>query len=507
MSTYGQPRNPFAYPRLAFGDRRRRRAHRTDSASTLPAALTLDAIANPENLLRAYYRCRAEGGQAAGSDGLTYDHFGRSEAASAARAFSRAIRQRRYRPQPAREKRIPKTHGGYRTLRLPAVWNRAIARALAERLAKHLDPRFLSASMGFRPGRGIWEMLAELMAIIEIEDRPVLCECDIRAAFDSVRIDALMEAYRQHVHDEGVLWLIEAVSRGAEGSARTTGIDQGGAASPVSLNLLLHTKLDLPLSQAADPATPPWRRYADNVVFACQDESEGHQALAFTRHLLAAAGLELRRAAGPIDLRREGARIEILGFLLRRGSDGRPRLELDRKAWRKLERALERAHRTPDPPRMASEAVRGWISSLGPAFESVEPPIVLRETLRTAARMGFRDSLRQSELRDAYRTSRARWIDLRRRVYGRQYGHEQAEPQQAQVLDIRAGRGQPGMHASSAAVRSSRRRRGQLPVLQVAATRARYVDDCPTSLTTNDFACGDAAGAHPPDSDHAADLP
>lgn len=417
--SYNFPRNPFAVPRLAFGDRRRRRQAAPNQNQAASGPPTLEKIADPEVLLAGFYRYKAKGFRASGLDGITCNDLGPSEAAAAARAYAREIRARRWRPQPAREVEIAKTGGGYRTLRLRVTMDRIVAMVLAEALTAMLDRYFLPSSFGFRPRKNIWQMLAQMEAIMVEDDRWVIATADITKAFDNVRIADVMDDYRGYFQDEGIYWLIETVLRGHEGSRRTLGIDQGDALSPVTLNLRLHHGLDLSLQSAADPAIPPWFRYVDDLTYVCQSELEGHQAIDLSRQLLAEAGFELGKIAGPLDLRREGARIDILGFLLRRGPDGQPRLELGRKAGQKLERALERAHLARSPSQAAREAVLGWLGAGGPAYESVEASVVLAETCRIAARMGFRDTLLRSELIDAYCNSRSRWIDLRQSVQER----------------------------------------------------------------------------------------
>ena len=48
--------------------------------------------------------------------------------------------------------------------------------------------------MGFRPGRSIHQMLAQLEAAVLQDDLPVIATDDIRQAFDFVPIDATLAA-------------------------------------------------------------------------------------------------------------------------------------------------------------------------------------------------------------------------------------------------------------------------------------------------------------------------
>ncbi len=107
---------------------------------------------------------------------------------------------------------------------------------------------------------------------------------------------------------------VECVLRGPHSERRQIGIDQGSAYSPIALNSLLHSRLDVPFSAGA--ANPPWLRYADNLLYACQVVSEGSSALASAAELLANAGMTLKSESTRVaDLRQVGT--EILGFTVK----------------------------------------------------------------------------------------------------------------------------------------------------------------------------------------------
>jgi hypothetical protein len=222
--------------------------------------------------------------------------------------------------------------------------------------------------------------------------------------------------YRRHIGNSEVLWLIETVLRGSEGQEHTMGIDQGTAVGPGTLNLRLHYALDLPQiadsAVAAGPGNPPWYRWADNLTYLCRSVSEGNQALQRARALLQPTGLSLKGEDGlPTNLRRQGARVEILGFQVNLG-DGRLRYGLGKKAWRSLEQRLVEAHEAADPGRAATAAVRGWLAA-GPAFEDAEECEVLEGVHRTASRMGFREIGMEEGPRGWLREARQRWLAAR----------------------------------------------------------------------------------------------
>lgn len=417
-SEVGQRR--YLFVRDYYRSRRRHRQARRNSdlrrreiyRPTRLSELDLSKIADPENLLVAYEECRRDGGQAPGVDGLTYSDLSRTEVGQALRVVSRAILARRYRPCPPRLIRVPKPNGGCRELRLATIIDRAVSTALAEAITPGLDTLFLPQVYGFRPRRGIWDMLVDIERTMNREDRWVVAQDDIRHAFPSVRIDDVLDDFRLHIADPGTLWLLGTVLRGHAGQARTLGIDQGSAVSPAALNLRLHHCLDLPLS-AAGPGTPPWLRYADDVVFLTRGVTEGHQALQRAHDLLQTAGFTCKTDAGPpTDLRRQGARAEILGYQVHRQANGLG-YHLGKKAWRNLAKALEAAHMEPHPTHAAQQCVLGWLSAHGPALESATEHEILAGIHRTAARLGYREPGDQQVLTRQLREARDRWLRLR----------------------------------------------------------------------------------------------
>jgi hypothetical protein len=221
-------------------------------------------------------------------------------------------------------------------------------------------------------------MLANLITTVESENRWVLVIDDVRHAFDNVRIDDVLDAHRVMIGNapqndfsdedgEQLLELVNTVLRGSN-TDRQIGIDQGNPYSPTALNVLLQCAHDIPLNEDA-VFFPSWFRYADNLVYACRDVSEGHRMLSYVRRLLQGAGLSLKGETGVRDLSTRET-IPLLGFtaaMCKRKK--RLTIDLGEDAWSGLKQHLERAHDTPHPEVTAREAVLGWTESCGPAFE------------------------------------------------------------------------------------------------------------------------------------------
>jgi len=370
----------------AYFYRQRRRQQRARSAGhTQDSTLvpTVAEIVDSENLIRVFYDLKRRAGQAPGLDCITYDSLGCREVGHNIRALAEAVKEGLYRPSPARRVPIPKTSGGYRVLALRNISDRVLSSAINEALCPLWKGVFHPRSMGFQPLKSVWKLLVDLEIEAAEEERWVLAVDDVKNAFDNVNIDDVLNDHRKYIAEASLLSLIEVVLRGSEG--KRIGIDQGSAYSPTALNVRLHHAHDLGLSQGHHL---PWYRYADNIVYLCQDMSEGDRVLSYVKDLLEEAGLHLKGKDGaPKDLRKR--KVEFLGFKLH-ARNGLVRYECGPGAWQGLRQDLIEAHEVEDPPARAEQVVTGWIEYLGPAFENraEELPAQIRGV---ASNLGFRE--------------------------------------------------------------------------------------------------------------------
>jgi RNA-directed DNA polymerase len=290
-------------------------------------------------------------------------------------------------------------------LTLRNLTDRIAATALNNALTPVWEPAFAPWSMGFRPGRGVHRLLAELEAVVTLEGRWVLAVDDVKKAFDNVIINDVLADHLHYVRDDRLLALIDRVLRGGDDN-KSVGIDQGSAYSPTALNVRLHHAHDRHIDGST--VTPPRPlRYADNLAYLCRSVSEGRQAMAQSQKLLEAAGFTLKGEDGPpVDLR-QGGHVQLLGFSLSHENE-KLTYKLGRDAWVKLDQNLSKAHEADDPTTAARVAVRGWIDAYGPAFENRRDD-VLNRVLTTAAGCGFREIDDRETLQGRWKSAWGRW--------------------------------------------------------------------------------------------------
>jgi RNA-directed DNA polymerase len=197
------------------------------------------------------------GSNTPGTDGLTRRKI--QERAGGAAGFLEEIRKElregTYRPEPVRQRLIPKPNrpGQFRPLGIPTLKDRLVQMALKLILEPIYEADFYPTSYGFRRGRNTHDALAALVKQFHPNNHgpslvTFVIEGDIKGCFDAIDPHRLMKAVRRRIGDRKVLRLINAFLKAGvliEGEVRhpTTGTPQGGVLSPLLANIYL-TLLD-----------------------------------------------------------------------------------------------------------------------------------------------------------------------------------------------------------------------------------------------------------------------
>ncbi len=296
-------------------------------------------VHDPATLQVAYARVAANrGARTAGSDGWTVHRIeteiGREEFLAGIRS---ALKAGEYRPQPVRERKIPKPGGSgkVRRLGIPTVADRVVQAALKLVLEPIFEADFLPVSYGFRPGRRAHDAIAEIHLFGSREYRWVL-DADIEACFDRIDHTALMGRVRTRIADKRVLTLVKAFLKAGiltelgEVEDTLTGTPQGGILSPLLANIALSAldeHLHAPWQPGAPMSTstrrnrrrrkdlPNWRvvRYADDFVVLVHGQRHHVEALhEQVGQVLEPMGLRLSTAKTRIVHMSEG--FDFLGF-------------------------------------------------------------------------------------------------------------------------------------------------------------------------------------------------
>lgn len=294
---------------------------------------------------------------APGVDGVTKQEYGQDLERNL-NGLQERLKSGKYRAKPVLRSWIEKSDGGKRPLGLPSLEDKIVQGAVVEILNAIYEVDFYGFSYGFRPGRSAHQALQALQTVLQKGRVNWVLDADISKFFDSIDHKELVTVLRRRVIDRSLLrligkWLaVGVVEKDGRRIREKRGTPQGGVISPLLANIFLHEVVDTFVHQ--------WRkeqakgelyivRYADDVVIACQQESDALVMLEVLETRLREYGLELNLDKtriipfGRFWQKREGSgTFDFLGFTHAAGKDRQGRYLVRRKTSRKrLSRSLK----------------------------------------------------------------------------------------------------------------------------------------------------------------------
>jgi len=241
----------------------------------------------------AFKRVKANGG-AAGVDQESIEMFEGRLSDNLYKVWNRLC-SGSYFPPPIKGVAIPKKSGGVRMLGVPTVADRVAQTVVKLVLEPMLEPLFHRNSYGYRPGRSALDAVALVRRRCWEYDWVV--EFDIKALFDNIDHDLLLQAVRKHCQIPWVLLYIErwlkAPMEVEDGTlvTRNCGTPQGGVVSPLLANLFLHYVLDVWLTR--NMRSVRFCRYADDGVIHCKSLVQARLVMRKVSERLRACKLEM----------------------------------------------------------------------------------------------------------------------------------------------------------------------------------------------------------------------
>lgn len=336
-----------------------------DTTSIFPPAMTIEEVARPRNLRKAWEQIASNDG-APGPDRQSIDEV-RSHLDEILSALQRQLLDGSYRPGWIRRVWIPKAGGGERGLGIPNVVDRIVQQAVYQVLSPHYEPTFHDSSHGFRPGRSCHTAIAEAKKHLE-DGYGWVVDLDLEKFFDRVHHDRLMARLEQRLSDRRLLQVIRRMVKAKvvmpNGVVVNTdeGTPQGGPLSPLLSNIVLD-ELDQELCQRGHRFV----RYADDCNIYVGSERSGHRVMAgVVRFIERRLRLAVNRSKSAV------ARPEsrhFVGFRLRRDPEtGDVEVLLSKRSKQRVD--LKIRELTPrswgrsvaDCIRGINRYVRGWIA-------------------------------------------------------------------------------------------------------------------------------------------------
>lgn len=369
-------------------------------------------VCKMETLWTAYELAKDNDG-APGSDGVTFEAIEEQDVVQFLTQIQDELIQRIYVPLRVRKKEIPKDGGSKtRVLSIPAIRDRVVQGALKLILEPIFEADFQPGSYGYRPKRTAHQAVDRVaQAIVRRKTR--IIDLDLRAYFDSVRHDRLLDKVAKRVQDEELLHLLKVVLK-ASGSI---GVPQGGVISPLLSNLYLN-EVDRMLERAKEVTRRgaytyvEYARFADDLVVLIDDTHRSQKGLvgAVQRRLreeFARLGVQINEEKSRLVNLERGESFGFLGFDFRRvrTRQGRwrphytPKLKKRTALMRKLKEVFRRYHSQPvvRVVKLINPVLRGWVNyfAVGHSsrcFQVIQRWVerkVRRHMMRARKRRGF----------------------------------------------------------------------------------------------------------------------
>src|SRR6201997_4253510 len=332
-------------------------------------------VCKMETLRKAYEMAKHNDG-APGVDGVTFEAIEAQGVEALLEQLRNELTEHTYQPLPARRQEIPKDGGKVRVLSIPAIRDRVVQGALKLIPEPVFEADFQPGSFGYRPRRTAHDAIKRVAEAI-VQRKTRVLDFDLRAYFDNVRHDRLLEKVAQRVNDADILHLLKIVLK----ASGKKGVPQGGVISPLLSNVYLN-EVDRMLERARDVTrygkftSIEYARFADDLVILID---------AHKRHdwLMGAVERRLREEFGKlqVEINDEKSRIvdlergESFGFLgfdfrylrSRRGAmrpHYTPKLKKRTALLRQLKEVFRR-YRSQPVERVISlinPVLRGWVN-------------------------------------------------------------------------------------------------------------------------------------------------
>ena len=205
--------------------------------------------------------------------------------------LSEALLDGSYKPYQFTEVDI-ETNGKERTLHIPAVQDRIVARAILATTTSRIDPLLGASAFGYRPGLGVADAVQAVVDAREAGLKWVL-RTDVDDCFPSLSPDIAFDRFTQAVQDTDITDVVEqllgrTVGNGKMRGTTLPGLPLGCPLSPVLMNLVL-----VDLDDALNAAGFTVVRYADDIVVVGESKEELEDAARFCQRILRSFNMQL----------------------------------------------------------------------------------------------------------------------------------------------------------------------------------------------------------------------
>ena len=151
-----------------------------------------------EELLKECHR-ELKGNKAIGIDGVSKEEY-EENLEENIKQLAKELRNKTYKPTPAKRVYIPKANGKMRGI---------VQLALKKILEAIFEPKFLECMYGFRPNKGCHNAIKDLTNTLYKGTCKYVVEADIKGFFDHISHKWLIKCIEQHIKDPRIIRLIK----------------------------------------------------------------------------------------------------------------------------------------------------------------------------------------------------------------------------------------------------------------------------------------------------------
>lgn len=254
-------------------------------------------LINEEMLMECHREM--DGDKAVGIDGVTKEMYSSNLEANV-KALVGRLKQRSYKPQPARRVEISKDNGKTRPLNIYCYEDKLVQEALKRILEAVFEPHFYEEMMGFRPDRGCHRALRMLNGMIMYRTGYII-DVDIRSFFDHMDHGWIIKFVESKIKDPNITRLLRrlleaGIMNGHSYEETEEGSGQGSVCLPILSCIYMHYVLLWWFKEKIQPEMK-WFcgivNYADDFVCCFQYKEEAERFYERLKHRMEHFGLSL----------------------------------------------------------------------------------------------------------------------------------------------------------------------------------------------------------------------